>query len=88
MNLIIKTEKGNNGKQDVGTKSWMVPTVVEESNRWLCKLDNACYQMVFKISHVEVGSEGCTPGLIKDMAKDCVEGGTNCLKCLGDMTKS
>jgi hypothetical protein len=69
------------------TKSWTVTTVVEEASRWLCKLDNACEQMSFKISHVELGSEGSTPGLVKDVAKNCVKGGTTCLKCLDDMTK-
>ena len=88
LNLKTKTEKGNNDKQDVGTKSWMVTTVVKEVSRWLCKLDNACEQMAFKISHVEVESEGSTPCLVNDVAKDCVKGGTTCLKCLYDMTKS
>ena len=56
MSLNIKTEKGNNVEQGAGTKSWMVTTVMEEVSRWLCEMDNACEQMAFKISHVEVGS--------------------------------
>ena len=33
MNLKIETEKGNNDEQDIGTKSWIVTTVVEEAHR-------------------------------------------------------
>ena len=88
MNLKIDTKKGNNDKQGVGTKYWIVTTVVEETSRWLCKLDYACEQMAFKIGHVEVGSKDSTPCLVKDVAKDCVEGGTTCLKCLYETTKS
>jgi hypothetical protein len=65
MNLKFKTEKGNNIEQDTGTKSWMVTTVMEEANRWLCKLNNVREEMAFKISHAEVGLEGSTPGLVR-----------------------
>ena len=44
--------------------------------------------MAFKISYIGVGSEDSTPCLDKDVAKECVEGVTNCLKCLHDMTES
>jgi hypothetical protein len=47
MDLRIETEKGNNDKKDVGTKSWMVTTVVEETSRWLFEFDNACEQMAW-----------------------------------------
>ena len=67
------------------------------------KLENACVQMTFKISHIEAESEGSTQclvenrakdckgstlWLVKDVAKDCVEGGTTCLKYMDDTTKS
>ena len=88
MNLKFETKKGNNTEQDVGIKSCIVTTVVEEARRWLCELDSACEQMAYKISHIIVGSKGSTPCLVKDMAKDCVEGDITCLNCLDDMTKS
>ena len=59
--------------------------------------------MALKTSHVEVGSEGSTPCLdkdvakdfkgsipctVKNVAKDYVEGGTTSLTCLDEMTKS
>ena len=99
MNLKIETEKGNNERDkniaDVEEASSLLLAEFflgsDHDDKYVgnqYELENACKQMASKISHVEVGSEGCTPGLVKAVAKDCIEGVTTCLKCLHDMTKS
>jgi len=99
MNLKIETEKGNNERDkniaDVEEASSLLLAEFflgsDHDDKYVgnqYELENACEQMAFKISHVEVGSEGSTPCLVEAVAKDCIEGVTTCLKCLHDMTKS
>ena len=99
MNLKIEVEKGNK-KRDKNKasveeasrlllKEFFLDSDHDEEyvgNQY--ELENACEQMAFKLGHIEVGSEGSTRCLDKDVAKDCIKGVTTCPKCLHDRMKS
>ena len=83
MNLKIETGKGNNKRDKNNTdveeaRRLLLEEFFLDSNHDdeyvenQYKLENDCEQMAFKIGHIEVGSEGSTPCLDKDVAQECV----------------